>query len=142
VGRGGRGQVLVQTLAPHARAIVHAARHDSDGFLGSELERRSALGYPPFAHLIRITCSAVQTAAARAAAGALAELLVAPLRSSGAQLLGPAALFRLRGRERQVLVVKAAARRESARAVGASVQQLVDLRAHPGVNFSVDVDPQ
>ena len=40
VGRGGEGRVLVQTIAPEARAIVHAARHDSDGFLAGELERR------------------------------------------------------------------------------------------------------
>ncbi len=43
-GRGGEGRVLVQTIAPEARAIVHAARHDSDGFLAGELERRRALG--------------------------------------------------------------------------------------------------
>src|SRR6201999_1012927 len=59
-GRAGRGEqgghVLVQTLAPTARVIKLAARHDSDGFLAGELERRRALGYPPFASLIRIVC--------------------------------------------------------------------------------------
>src|SRR5207245_3740597 len=65
VGRGGSGRVLVQTIAPQARAIVHAARHDREGFLASELERRDALGYPPFSHLIRITCSAVARRRAR-----------------------------------------------------------------------------
>ena len=59
VGRGGEGRVLVQSIAPEARAIVHAARHDSDGFLAGELERREALRYPPFSHLIRIVCAAV-----------------------------------------------------------------------------------
>ena len=52
--------MLVQTIAPQARSIVHAAHHDSDGFLAGELERREALGYPPFSHLIRIVCSAVE----------------------------------------------------------------------------------
>ena len=66
VGRGADGRVLVQTIAPEARAIVHAARHDSDGFLAGELERRRALGYPPFSHLIRIVCSAVDGRRARA----------------------------------------------------------------------------
>ena len=37
-GRGERGgRVLVQTLAPDARAIAFASRHDSDGFLADEL---------------------------------------------------------------------------------------------------------
>ena len=60
--------MLVQTIAPEARAIVHAARHDSDGFLAGELERREALRYPPFSHLIRVVCSAVEGSPARAAA--------------------------------------------------------------------------
>src|SRR5271165_6330674 len=68
VGRGGEGRVLVQTLAPQARAIVHAAAHDSDGFIASELERRRALSYPPFSHLIRVVCAAAEEAPARAAA--------------------------------------------------------------------------
>ena len=46
VGRGGGGRVLVQTIAPEARAIVHAAKHDSDGFLAGELERRRGAALP------------------------------------------------------------------------------------------------
>src|SRR6202030_4315777 len=61
VGRGREGRVLVQTIAPEARSIVHAARHDSDGFLAGELERRRALSYTHFSHLIRIVCSAVES---------------------------------------------------------------------------------
>jgi primosomal protein N' len=57
-------------------------------------------------------------------------------------LLGPASLFRLRGRARRVLVVKAAARRPAVAAVGEAVQLVASARAHAGVNFSVDVDPQ
>src|SRR5450631_1713981 len=75
VGRGGEGRVLVQTIAPEARAIVHAARHDSDGFLEGELQRRRALSYPPFSHLIRIVCSAVESRRAHDAAGAVLEAL-------------------------------------------------------------------
>ena len=61
-GRGGDGRVLVQTIAPEARSILHAARHDSDGFLTGELERRRALRYPPFSHLVRIVCPPRATA--------------------------------------------------------------------------------
>ncbi len=42
---------------PEADAIARAAAHDAAGFLAGELERRRELGYPPFAHLIRIELS-------------------------------------------------------------------------------------
>ena len=122
VGRGGEGRVLVQTIAPQARSIVHASGHDSDGFLAEELARREALRYPPFSHLIRIVCSAAESRHARAAAGALREQLLAPLSASGAGVLGPAALFRLRGREREVLVIKASERRPAVHAAGQAVR--------------------
>jgi primosomal protein N' (replication factor Y) (superfamily II helicase) len=142
VGRGGEGRVLVQTIAPEARSIVHASRHDSDGFLAGELERRRALGYPPFSHLVRIVCSATDARAAHAAASAVGESLRESFGGEGPAVLGPAALFRLRGRERRVLVVKAAERRPSVAAVGEAVQRIASARTHAGVSFGVDVDPQ
>ena len=142
VGRGSEGRVLVQTIAPDARSIVHAAHHDSDGFLAGELERRRALDYPPFSHLIRIVCSALESRRALAAASAVRESLSFPAPGPRASILGPAALFRLRGRERQVLVVKAAERRPAVQAVGEAVKRVAGTRTHAGVNFSVDVDPQ
>ena len=138
VGRGGEGHVLVQTIAPDARSIQHAARHDAEGFLAGELLRREALRYPPYSHLVRITCAAPEAAKARAAAAAIRERLAL----ADAEVLGPASLFRLRGRERQVLVVKAAQRRPAVRAVGEAVQLAAGARTHAGVSFSVDVDPQ
>ncbi len=148
VGRGGEGRVLVQTIAPDARAIEHAARHDSDGFQAGELQRREALSYPPFSHLIRVVCSAERSDRARAAAAAVRERFAAYQRDAGsdragaASVLGPASLFRLRGREREVLVVKAAERRGAVQAVGGAVRDVSGGREHQGVNFSVDVDPQ
>jgi primosomal protein N' (replication factor Y) len=140
VGRGAEGRVLVQTMAPSARSILHAATHDSDGFLAGELQRRQALGYPPYSSLIRVVCSAEQTTRARAAA----EAIRAGLAGSGGSVLGPAALFRLRGRERQVLVVKSPPESRSAviRSVGVAVHRVARERPHRGIAYSVDVDPQ
>ncbi|HEY5286366.1 MAG TPA: primosomal protein N' [Solirubrobacteraceae bacterium] len=140
VGRGNDGHVLVQSIAPDARSIVHAAAHDSDGFLAGELERRRMLDYPPFSSLIRVVCSAEHAAQAHAAAESLRERLA----GCGGSILGPASLFRLRGRERQVLVVKAPPERRSQAIglIGAAVRQTAESRVHSGVNFSVDVDPQ
>jgi primosomal protein N' (replication factor Y) len=142
VGRGGDGRVLAQTIAPQARAILYAARHDSDGFIAGELDRRRALDYPPFSHLIRVVCSAESVERARAAATALRGGLREAERDAGLSVLGPASLFRLRGREREALVIKAGERRGAVRAVGEAVQLLADGGEHPGVHLSVDVDPQ
>jgi primosomal protein N' (replication factor Y) len=144
-GRGGEGRVLVQTLAPEARAIRHAARHDSAAFAAEELERRRALAYPPFSHLIRIVLGAEQAAPARHAALELRERLLSASRALGGEapaLLGPAPLFRLRGRERQVIVLKARERRGAVAVAGEAVAALAAERRHAGVSFSVDVDPQ
>jgi primosomal protein N' (replication factor Y) len=142
VGRGGEGRVLVQAIAPKARAITHAARHDSEGFLAGELQRRAALRYPPFAHLIRIVCAAPEAARAQAAAGAVRDGMAERIAPDLASVLGPAALFRLRGRERRMLLVKAIDRGAAVGCVGAAVQRAASAREHAGVSFSVDVDPQ
>src|SRR5437764_11572208 len=59
-GRSGRdapGRVLVQAFQPDSRTVAYAARHDVRGFLDGEVDRRRALGYPPFRHLVRIVVS-------------------------------------------------------------------------------------
>ncbi len=144
-GRVGRGEnsgpparVLVQTLAPTARSIALAARHDTDGFLAGELEQRRALRYPPYGSLIRVVCSAPEADEALAVATALHER-IAP---SGAAVLGPAPLFRLRERARSQLVIKSRDRPVTVRAVGAAVDECAADAVRRGVSVSVDVDPQ
>jgi len=138
-GRGPRGgRVLVQTLAPDAPSILHAAAHDSDGFLRGELARREALRYPPFSSLIRVTCSAPREADAQAAALAVRERI-----GSGEwELLGPAPLFRLRGRERRHLALKASDRAGAIAAVGEAVAGVARTREGRAATIGVDVDPR
>ena len=144
-GRVGRGEdkdppgrVLVQTLAPSAESIALAARHDADGFLDQELGRRRALGYPPHGSLIRIVCSAPDAPEALAVATRL-QGLIAPTEET---VLGPAPLFRLRGRSRSQLVIKCQDREAAVRAVGAAVDECAADAVRRGVSVSVDVDPQ
>jgi primosomal protein N' (replication factor Y) len=134
-GRGTNGRVLVQTVAPDAPAIRLAARHDADTFTAEELRRREALSYPPFATLIRITAASEQPGAAHTAASAIRAGL-------GPGALGPAPLFRLRGRERAQVVVKARERHEAIAEVRAAVAAVAADRQHRGASLSVDVDPQ
>jgi primosomal protein N' (replication factor Y) len=144
-GRAGRGEaggrVLVQTTAPDALSIEAAARHDSDGFLAGELERRRALRYPPFADLVRVVVSAEAPEPVRAAAARVAESIGAGV-SERTEILGPAPLFRLRGRERRQVVVKTGERAVAVRAVAAAVESAARDRTLREVAFSVDVDPQ
>jgi primosomal protein N' (replication factor Y) len=141
-GRSGRGErggrVLVQTLAPDAAPIRHAATHDAPGFLAGELERRRALRYPPFSHLIRIELTSAAPQTAQEAAERVHRALAGGL-PAGAELLGPAPRFQLRGRHRRQLLLKAEKRAELVAAVREAVEGLGRLR---GASVSVDVDPQ
>src|SRR5213076_2168845 len=138
-GRGSRGgRVIVQALDPEARALRHAAAHDSEGFLAGELERRRLLRYPPFGHLIRLVCACEEQGPEADAA----EAVRAAIDLDDAAVLGPAPLFRLKGRERSQLVVKGVDRAASVAAVRAAVEGVVAEHGRRGVNFSVDVDPQ
>jgi primosomal protein N' (replication factor Y) len=138
-GRSGReaaGRVIVQTFRPDDRAVTHAARHDVAGFLAGELERRRALGYPPFRHLIRVVVAGPDPDAPQQA---LAELKAG---LGDDDLLGPAPLLRLRGRHRSQLVAKT----DNPRRLAARAAQLLAAAApnmrRAGLTAVVDVDPQ
>jgi primosomal protein N' (replication factor Y) len=138
-GRSGRdapGRVIVQTFQPDSRAVSYAARHDVRGFLGGELERRRALGYPPFRHLVRIVVSGP---ALGDATRALEELKAG---LGDAELLGPAPLLRLRGRHRAQLVGKTDRPRALATRAAALLAAAAPAMRRAGLAVVVDVDPQ
>jgi primosomal protein N' (replication factor Y) len=138
-GRGGReGRVVVQALEPDAPVLRFAARHDADGFLDVELARREALSYPPYGSLIKVTCSAEGPQPALAAS----EAILAGVKAAGVPALGPAPLFRVKGRDRFQLVVKARDRAAGIVAVREAVEATAADRKHSAVTFAVDVDPQ
>jgi primosomal protein N' (replication factor Y) (superfamily II helicase) len=144
-GRSGRGEaggrVLVQALATGAPSIRHAARHDSAGFLAGELERRRALRYPPFSHLIEIGLAGADEARVESSAETMRGL-VAERISADDELLGPAPLFRLRGKHRRRLLIKSERRHQTVTAVREAVASAVRDRALRELAISVDVDPQ
>jgi primosomal protein N' (replication factor Y) len=138
-GRSGRdapGRVLIQTFQPDARPVELSARHDVVRFLAGELERREALGYPPFRHLLRIVVSGPEADAPMRALQELKDAL------ADADLLGPAPILRLRGRHRAQLVAKTdrpgALAARAARALAAAAPAM----RKAGLTAVVDVDPQ
>ena len=144
-GRSGRsragGRVIVQTLAPGAPSIASAATHDSPGFLAGELERRRELGYPPFSHLIRIQLAAEGEPDVERAAERVAARLDRAL-PAGADLLGPAPMFRARNRYRRRMLVRSTTREESIAAVHDTIEDLLAGRELTGITLAIDVDPQ
>ncbi|HET8592266.1 MAG TPA: primosomal protein N', partial [Solirubrobacterales bacterium] len=144
-GRSGRGEaggrVLVQALATGAPSIRYAARHDAAGFLAGELERRRALRYPPFSHLIEVVTSSESVERVESAAERIRGLIAGRLGGDD-DLLGPAPLFRLRGRHRRRLLLKSEQRHRSVAAVRDAIEEAVRTRAFRESAVSVDVDPQ
>jgi primosomal protein N' (replication factor Y) (superfamily II helicase) len=140
-GRSGRdapGRVLVQTFQPESRAVALAARQDVEGFLAGELERRRGLGYPPYRHLVRVLVSGPEREDAIRALTELADGLA----DAPGELLGPAALFRLRGRHRAQLVVKTDRPREVASRAGRLLAAGARAMREAELTAVVDVDPQ
>jgi primosomal protein N' (replication factor Y) len=140
-GRSGRdapGKVLVQTFQPESRAVALAVRQDVEGFLGGELERRRDLGYPPCRHLVRILVSGPQREDTMRALTEVAE----GLEDAPGDLLGPAPLFRLRGKHRAQLVVKTDRPREVASRAGRLLASAARAMRAADLSAVVDVDPQ
>ncbi|WP_305044675.1 replication restart helicase PriA [Geoalkalibacter sp.] len=144
-GRAGRGaqpgRVLIQTYAPSHHAVACAARHDYLGFYEQEIAFRRELGYPPFGHLVNLVLAGREPLRVEHGAAELAE----ELRRAGAQgeveVLGPAPcpLFRLRGKTRVQILLKAAARAPLHRLLG--LLQALRRKLPRTLSLVVDVDP-
>src|SRR6185369_3301407 len=145
-GRGDRpGRVVVQTLRPTHASLAAAAHHDYAGFMAGELERRRALGYPPFTRLVLVRLDGKTEAAVEKAAEGLGARLrdhAVRLGLDASTVLGPAPppVERVRNRHRRQLLLRHAdvpGLRALARAARAG-----DANAHAnGVRIVVDVDP-
>jgi primosomal protein N' (replication factor Y) len=140
-GRSGRdapGRVLVQSFQPESRAVALAARHDVEGFLAGELARRKELGYPPFRHIVRVLVSGPDRDDVLQAGRELAT----GLERVAGDLLGPAELFRVRGRHRAQLVVKTDRPREVASRAAKLLVAGAPAMREAQLSAVVDVDPQ
>jgi primosomal protein N' (replication factor Y) len=60
-GRAGRselpGEVILQTFLPHHPVIRWAAAQDYNTFYAAELSERRLFSFPPFSHLVKISCA-------------------------------------------------------------------------------------
>jgi primosomal protein N' (replication factor Y) len=142
-GRGPKGgRVLVQTLSPDAPAIVAAVRHDLPAFAGQELPHREALGYPPYAAMVRIVVRGPSQRSAQTLADEIARRLreAGDRESNAIRILGPAPapMAKLRGNFRYQLQLQAP-EGELLRSVVR--QATAGLKPPDDVAWTVDVDP-
>lgn len=136
VGRVGRSahptQVVVQTYHPDHPAIVNGLTQDYSTFYNDTLRQRSASGFPPFVHLLKL----VNSYRTEAAAIRQAQTLAAHLRQQAPEyvsILGPTPAFYERRRDHYhwQLIVKSPRRSD-----------LLDLIALlPAGHWQYELDP-
>jgi primosomal protein N' (replication factor Y) len=142
-GRGERGgRVLVQTFSPEHPAIEAAIRHDFDRFATVELPIREALGYPPFAGMVRLVVRGPVEEAAFAFATQIGERLTEAFEAVQlqARILGPAAapISKLRGLFRFHVQCQSA----DTPALHQAVRDVTtELKPPDEIQWIVDVDP-
>jgi primosomal protein N' (replication factor Y) len=146
IGRAGRGElpgrVIVQALNTSHYAIQCAIAHDGEGFYRQELEFRREAGYPPFTFLAALSFSGTSEKNVEERAD-LAARMLGKLRKDLAlrvEILGPAAspLYRLRGRFRRQILLKAGTRSDMRRLVSAWQARRETTAA---VRETLDIDP-
>lgn len=113
VGRGHKhGNIVIQSYNPDSPIIQAAVQQDWKSFYSQQLSEREAYGFPPFYHVLKLSCTRASRMAAQAAATKLKE----QLEQSGLRIvvIGPTPSFyeRMRQKYSWQLVVKAKSRSE------------------------------
>ncbi|MHB1390884.1 MAG: replication restart helicase PriA [Thermoleophilia bacterium] len=143
-GRSGRaelpGKVLIQTWNADIECIRMAADGALDEFYSRELERRRRLDYPPFTGLINIVFLSRDEHKPMEAAAHLKSKLEPVL--GEVRVLGPAPLFKLKGRARGHILIKTQDTEGTLAAIGPVIEHYREPYGTRDVRIVVDVDPQ
>ena len=142
-GRGPRGgKVLVQTRCPDHHALVHAARHDTEGFLMEELALRQNPPAPPVQSLVNLVVSGLHEIEVGATAARVADWCQRIIERHGLPVvvLGPAPcpVARIKERWRWHAVLRGPSR-DLGRLVRTAARSLARRRREPAI--VIDRDP-
>ncbi|MGE5926593.1 MAG: primosomal protein N' [Gemmatimonadota bacterium] len=142
-GRGPRGgKVLVQTRCPDHHALVHAARHDTEGFLAAELALRESPPAPPVLALVNLVVSGLNEIEVGATAARVADWCqrLIDRHALPVTVLGPAPcpVARIKERWRWHAVLRGPSR-ELGRIVRTAARSLARGRREPAI--VIDRDP-
>ena len=141
-GRAGRGEeggeVIVQTYAPEHYAILAASKHDYEKFYEEEIKSRREFRFPPFVHIIKLTCRSRNEKKAIDTAGNLKKFLADQLKSIEIVGPAPAPISRIRGYYRWNVLLKGKNRSIMCEELK---KALKSYRSPAGAILTVDVDP-
>jgi primosomal protein N' (replication factor Y) len=136
VGRVGRDShdttVIIQSYHPNHPAIVYGSRQDFQSFYTHEIALRQKYKFPPFTHILKLTCTYKTEATAIRNAREMAKILKDKLPQNVA-IQGPAPAFYefYKGTYRWQITVKATKR-----------QNLLDaIKLVPKTHWQIDIDP-
>lgn len=135
-GRVGRGaddtQVIIQTYQPDAPAVIFGSTQNYDGFYDHEIKIRSHGNFPPFSHLMKLTCVYKTERGAVNAAAKLASSIRSDV-DDKTSVLGPTPAFyeRANSTYRWQIIVRSPNR-----------QTLLQIaKKVPPVKWHVELDP-
>jgi primosomal protein N' (replication factor Y) len=134
LGRAGRGHrastTIIQTYNPEHAIIQAAISRDWQAFYHNELAERQSYGFPPFVHLLKLTCLRATSASAEKAAMTCKEQMQKT--HPRLRVEGPSPSFHPResSKYKWQLIVKSSSR-----------QQLLDIVGKLPSGWSYDIDP-
>lgn len=134
IGRVGRGHqsgtVVIQTYSPDNATIQAATTKNWDTFYAAELKEREMFLFPPYCHLLKLSCRRATSASAQKAAESVADAL----RSTIPRIIidGPAPAFHEKVQNKYVwqLIIKSKER-----------QKLLDVISELPKDWYYDIDP-
>lgn len=142
-GRAGRGElkgeVFVQTHAPHSPAIQFARHNNFEGFAEQELEHRRAFKYPPYGHMVLISSRGKHEAQAEFTLQTLHKRLEQGLPEGAAMgEPSPSSLAKAHGQFRFQLLLRTERIRPLTRHLG---RVMASITLPPEILVTWDVDP-
>jgi primosomal protein N' (replication factor Y) len=132
VGRGhSQGHSIIQTYHPESPILEAAIAGEWDNFYATELGERQKFHFPPFYHLLKLSCRRATAKSAEAAADKLKIAILLQLPS--VEVDGPAPSFheKLQGKYQYQLVVRSTRRSDL----------LSVIKLLPASGWNYDIDP-
>lgn len=136
IGRVGRSsqsaqsRVVIQTYSPENTTLQAAAAKDWDTFYSNEIEERQNFLFPPFCHLLKVSCKRARSTSAQSNAEKLAQTIAKS--QLAVHVDGPAPAFHEKIQNKYVwqLIIKSRKRSE--------LLKVIDLLP---TDWSYDIDP-